>query len=214
MVKPYYEQDGITIYHGDCREILPELPTGAIVTDPPYGVGKDYGEFDDTDGPAYWEWFLDVLRLMRKSSPMVVFTHRLAALRHITDWDWIYVWNKPLAMSGLNWFPVMPHWEPIFTFGIAGRGLNDLPRGYDVLSFNPQPSHGSGHPAPKPVALFAELIRRFAPVEIVIDPFMGTGTTLRAAKDAGRQAIGIEIEERYCEIAAQRLGQMVLAFDE
>lgn len=209
---PYYDEDGITIYHADCRRILPGLDdedVGAIITDPPYGIGKPYGDDYDDRQDGYWEWFLPVVALMRQTAPTVAFTHRPAALKKIHDWDWVYVWNKPNAMSGLNWYPVMPHWEPILTFGIGGRP--DLPRGFDVLTYASVPSGGFDHPTPKPVPLFAEMIRRFAPTGAIVDPFMGSGTTLRAAKDLGRRAIGIEIEERYCEIAVQRLAQGVLA---
>ena len=208
---PYYQDDHVTIYHGDCREFLPAIDTPtAILTDPPYGVGYDYGdEFEDIEGGEYWQWFADVLALMRTSAPLVAFTHRLAALRHIGDWEWLGVWNKPLAMSGLNAYPVMPHWEPIFLYGIKMR--KDLPRRYDVISVNPDRPSPDGHPCPKPVGLMTHLIEWLAPTGVVADPFMGSGTTLRAAKDLGRKAIGIEISERYCEIAARRMGQEVLA---
>jgi site-specific DNA-methyltransferase (adenine-specific) len=65
------------------------------------------------------------------------------------------------------------------------------------------------HPSPKPLALYRWLIERVAG-HTILDPFMGSGTSLRAAKDLGRKAIGIEIEERYCEIAARRMAQLVL----
>ena len=206
---PYYSEDGITIYHGDCVELLPSLTAEAIITDPPYGVGKKYGDLYDDSRPDYWDWFLGVVKLMRSAAPVVAFTHSHAALRHVTDWHWVYVWHKPRSTAGLNYYPVMPHWEPIFTYGIGGRP--DLPRGFDVFSHSPVPNRDSEHPHPKPIPLYAEMIQRFAPTGVVLDPFMGTGTTLRAAKDLGREAIGIEIEERYCELAVQRLAQGVLA---
>lgn len=204
---PYYQDDSCTIYHGDFLSI--NVQANAIVTDPPYGVGKKYGEsYSDKDGPAYWEWFHQALTRMREAAPTVAFTHRIAGLRHIEGWDWVGAWNKPRAMSGLNSMPVMPHWEPIFLFGLIGR--DDLCRRFDVISANPAPA--SQHPCPKPVGLMRELVLWLTKdTDIVLDPFMGSGTTLRAAKDLGRKAIGIEIEERYCEIAANRLAQEVLA---
>jgi DNA modification methylase len=111
-------------------------------------------------------------------------------------------------MAGLVQFPVMPHWEPVFLYGIQGR--RDLPRRYDVLTVPTQNASAFDHPAPKPVSLFIRLIEWLAPSGTVLDPFMGSGTTLRAAKDIGRPAIGIEISERYCEVAAKRLAQEVL----
>lgn len=203
---PYYDDGQCVIYHGDCREVLPELSGDAVITDPPYGVGKDYGDEYDDSPKEYWDWFLDVIPVMRSAAPVVAFTHRVAALRYLTDWDWVGVWHKPRAMAGLNWYPVMPHWEPIFMYGIGGR--RDLPRRFDVLSHNPAPI--TQHPCPKPTSLYIDLVNWLVPIGTVIDPFMGSGTTLRAAKDLGRTAIGIELSERYCEIAADRLAQGVL----
>jgi DNA modification methylase len=209
---PYYEDDAVTIYHGDCREILPALDdVGGIVTDPPYGVGYDYGnEYLDVKGDAYWEQFGEWMNAMRCCTDMITFTHRVTALRVLTDWDWVSIWNKPLAMSGLNALPIMPHWEPIFMYGVKMR--KDIPRHFDVVSVNPQNARSSGHehPCPKPLGLMAELIRWTIPGGLVVDPFMGSGTTLRAAKDLGRKAIGCDISERYCEIAAKRMAQEVL----
>lgn len=218
MPAPYYSDDAVTIYHGDCREVLPALDRpAAIVTDPPYGVGIKYGPSYNDRRSDYWEWFVDILDMMRAAAPIVAFTHRVAALRHLTGWDWVGVWNKPRSLSGLVQLPVSPHWEPIFLYGITGR--KDLPRRFDVFSVNPAipavapPTAAHlDHPTPKPVSLMQQLIDWVAPTGVVIDPFMGSGTTLRAAKDLGRHAVGIEIEERYCEIAAKRLGQEVLAF--
>jgi site-specific DNA-methyltransferase (adenine-specific) len=211
-VTPYYEDSGITIYHGDCRDVLPTLDQpAAIVTDPPYGVGIKYGPSYNDRRPDYWEWFADTIELMRATAPIVTFTHRVTALRHLSGWDWVGAWNKPMAMSGLIQLPVLPHWEPIFLYGITGR--KDLPRRSDVLSFDACRStiDTQGHPLPKPVALMRQLIEWVAPSGVVVDPFMGSGTTLRAAKDLGQRAIGIEIEERWCERAASRMGQEVLA---
>ena len=149
---------------------------------------------------------------MKAAAPIVAFTHRVAALRRLTNWDWVAIWNKPLAMSGLNALPVMPHWEPIFLYGVKMR--KDLRRNFDVLSANPvnPRSAGHDHPCPKPVDLMRQIVDWVCPTNgVLVDPFMGSGSTLRAAKDLGRRAIGIEQSERYCEIAARRMGQEVLA---
>jgi len=225
-VTPYYQDDSCTIYHGDCREILPTIePVDLVLTDPPYGVGIDYGEYKD-DRATYWDWFLPCLSTITAHTKAVVFTHRVSALHHIKGWDWICVWNKPGAFgSRLGNSCVLPHWEPIFCFGLHTMGVDSVYTN-DVFTFNPQPAmagiRGIGrekwdgntftdHPCPKPVQLYHRLIETFGQkAETILDPFMGSGTTLRAAKDLGRKAIGIELEERYCEIAAKRLAQEVL----
>jgi DNA modification methylase len=212
-MNPYYEDDAVTIYHGDMLEVLPSLTDdiGGIVTDTPYGVGYDYGgEYVDIKGDAYWEQFARWLAAMRAAAPSVVFTHRLAALKVLTDWDWVSVWNKPLAMSGLNALPVMPHWEPIFMYGVKCRP--ELPRRYDVISVNPANASTSDHPCPKPVPLMRQLIEWTVPTGVVVDPFAGSGATLRAAKDINRKSIGIEQSERFCEIAARTVSQEVMDF--
>lgn len=227
-MKPYYEQDGITIYHGDCRDVLPLIGgTFDIVTDPPYGVGIDYGPSYDDSPKVYWEWFVPVVQTMKENARTLAFTHRVRAMQHLTDWDWIGVWSKPGAFgSRVGNSSVLPHWEPVFLYGIHGAGTKSTYRS-DVLEFNPQKVSGlsssfigrekwekggqSSHPTPKPLALFSELIRWVSQDDAtIVDCFMGSGTTLRAAKDLGRKSIGIEIEERYCEIAANRLAQGVL----
>jgi len=174
-----------------------------IVTDPPYGVGLQYGVHDDSP-EAHWAWFRNVLALMRASAPVVVFTHRQAALRELTDWTWVCPWTKPMAFGHRigKW---LPHWEPIFVYGAPSRVS------FDVFTHNT--AAPNGHPAPKPEELILHLLDVFHG-ETVLDPFMGSGTTLVAAKQLGRQAIGIEIEERYCEIAVKRLAQEVLPWHE
>eukprot|EP00919_Chromeraceae_sp_WS-2016_P011436 GHVR01026694.1.p2 GENE.GHVR01026694.1~~GHVR01026694.1.p2 ORF type:complete len:119 (-),score=22.53 GHVR01026694.1:329-685(-) len=98
-------------------------------------------------------------------------------------------------------------WEPILVYGCKGFGRDGV-----TATISPQPFD---HPCPKPLKLFAWLIRKATGEgDTILDPFMGSGTTLRAAKDLGRKAIGIEIEEKYCEIAAKRLAQEVLPFDD
>lgn len=227
-MKPYFQDDAVQIFHGDCRDILPTLgPVDLVLTDPPYGVDAKYGPSYDDARETYWQWFLPCLAQIRLSASVVIFTHRVAALREITDWDWVGVWNKPFsAGTRLGNSPVLPHWEPIFLYGIHGMGtVSDFTS--DVLTANPNGNgliNGRGregwaarngeeirHPTPKPLDLFKMLASRFSTInQTILDPFMGSGTTLRAAKDLGRKAIGIEIEEKYCEIAANRMAQGVL----
>ena len=227
--EPYYEHEGITIYHGDCRELIPRLGLCAdlTLTDPPYGVGRRYGPNYDDSRARYWDWFLPALALVKSAASVVTVHHLLFAMKHITDWDWVIAWHKPYGAGvRIGNSPILPHWEPILVWGIHSLGTKPgvLP---DWLSHNPERSprphngksprnaddeQGTGHPLPKPVALERKLISVLSHEgALVFDPFMGSGTTLRAAKDLGRRAIGIEIEERYCEIAAKRLAQEVMA---
>ena len=231
-MSPYYTDDFCTIYHGDCREVLPQITAGSIVTDPPYGVGVKYGDGYDDARKAYWPWFQTVLDAMLASAcAPVVFTHQIKALEKIHGWDWVGVWNKPGSFTcRVGNSSLLPHWEPIFIFKVFGQGTSSQYRS-DVYTFNPIPGGNKagrargrigrskwaagehvGHPCPKPEGFMRELIATFAQDQDVpvVDPFMGSGTTLAASKMEARTAIGIEIEEKYCEIAANRLRQEVL----
>jgi len=211
-VKPYFDEDGCTIYHGDMMEILPFLDgIDLIVTDPPYGVGLKYGESHDDSPDLHWDWFHRVLSVMRKASPQVIFTHRQEALKHLTDWDHVCIWHKPfnLTFSIKGW---QAKWEPVFVYGGVVTSVQKegtRPSNTDSWLFNSEKNR-HGHPAEKPVALMKEIIGTFSGNPC--DPFMGSGTTLVAARDMGRKAIGIEIEEKYCEIAAKRLSQKTFSW--
>jgi len=206
---PYYERDGIVIYHGDCREILPHLPpVDLVLTDPPYNA-KDIGRRKTavfSMPPAEYErfcqaWFKAISHIKRKA-----FTPGIANLWLYPPPTWVLCWHKPAAV-GYNLMQSLNVWEPVLIYGMpVGRFKQDYwrenPRTVEV---------GRNHPCPKPLALWRWLMGEMsAHGETVLDPFMGSGTTLRAAKDLGRHAIGIEIEERYCEIAVKRLAQEVL----
>lgn len=214
-MKPYYEEAGITIYHGDCREIFPELLSSlllpaCVIADPPYGVGKDYGELSKDDLETF-VWAVEMIADSGVPSSVNMSVSRLYDLPRRPQWTG--VWNKPLGMSGLIAYPIYPHWEPIAFYNIKGDYAGNKGHRSDVFTFMPERAFGSGHPSPKPESLSAELIRFFNQY-VVLDPFMGSGTTLVAAKNLGREAVGIEIEERYCEIAANRLRQSVFQFEE
>jgi site-specific DNA-methyltransferase (adenine-specific) len=206
QVKPYYEQDGIQIYHGDCRDVLPTLPpVDLVLTDPPYGVGFEYLSHDDSLDK--WRGLMAALvPWIRGNASMGILPscqiNQLAWIYANYPPDWLMCWYKGspghVAYIGFN------DWEPLLVYGkIKGLQMHDY--------FYAQPETPNGHPCPKPLR-WAKFILSRTKAETIIDPFMGSGTTLRAAKDLGRKAIGIEIEERYCEIAANRLRQEVLQF--
>lgn len=205
-MKPYYERDGITIYHGDCREVMPHVDADVMVTDPPYGIdyqsgwGAGHPKIAGDDGVAV----RDAVLALWGERPAVVFGR----------WDMPrpnavvarLIWSKaPDPGMGDLSFPWGCSDEEIYILGAGFAGK----RCANVLTFPKPPVNARMHPTPKAPGLMAHLIERCPPGTIV-DPFMGSGTTLVAARDMGRRAIGIEIEERYCEIAAKRLAQGVL----
>ena len=196
---PYYEQDGITIYHGDARDVSALIAYDAILTDPPYGIGIKYGDSSkDTD-----EAFRDIAEWLADQPVPTVFTVPSTKIHQCPKPQWIGVWHKPMTF-GFWSTTFIPHWEALLFYGMPKAARSD------VWTFNP--AKPNGHPTPKPIELWRELLG-VIPGDVILDPFMGSGTTLRAAKDLGRKAIGIEIEERYCEIAVKRLQQAVLPME-
>lgn len=198
MIKPYYEERGITIYHADCREVLPTLEkVDLVLTDPPYGVGFR-GMAWDSNIPIW-------LDLARNIAPCVAFTTAPTTQWDYPRPDWVGCFYRPASSSrstsgGFN------HWSPVLIYGKHKLKVDTI-----NLHAIANASARGLHICPKPIRLMKWLASELSPAEAVIcDPFMGSGTTLRAAKDLGRNAIGIEIEERYCEIATQRLRQEVL----
>lgn len=219
---PYYDHDGVTIYHGDCREVMPSIHADVMVTDPPYGIGYRsgrssplYGEVaaryqsaegDAVEGDADTALRDEVLAAWSPLPALVFGSYRAPSP---AGYRTVLVWDKGDAsgMGDLS-IPWKPSWELIFVIGtgFVGARTGGVLRGY----VPPRVSMGRCHPNEKPVDLLRQLVLK-CPLGDVVDPFMGSGTTLRAAKDCGRKAIGIEVEERYCEMAAKRLAQGVLA---
>ena len=234
---PYYEHAGITIYHGDCREILPQLPkVDAVITDPPYknliggmefkngGVAtqqklsKSFGD--------EWNASLDWLPLLEgKARQAIIFTTHHAMGELLCGLpgklSLIGCWRKPNAHPPQS--PFAPHYSIEFYVGAKlGEGCDWKGITYYIevaQDFGGCISRGerirnidgsNAHPTQKPIDVMQRLISPSA--QTILDPFMGSGTTLVAAKNLGRKAIGIEIEERYCEIAAKRLAQEVFSF--
>ena len=216
MTTPYYQDDHVTIYHGDCREVTGWLAADVLVTDPPYGIAHASnrpgaprrGRQIENDHDVTER---DAVLAVWGERPAVVFGSCRAPAPAIAVRGTL-VWDKGghVGMGDLS-FPWKQNWEHIY---VAGPGFSGR-RGTGVLAFNALPPWGGviTHPHEKPVELLRELIGK-CPPGVVADPFMGSGTALRAAKDLGRKAIGIELDERYCEIAAKRLAQDVLDFGE
>ena len=244
---PYYEHAGITIYHGDCRDVLPFLveTVDLVLTDPPYSVSKSgvgrlemrYGRttdldfFDgDTDWTAMTAIVVEAMEMTRAclsgtGSVYVWCGHRqLGALTQnfeAVGWSTRFlVWSKecPVPVAPGSGWPSAA--ELCFYAYRPGRNWN-YPHKFpwrsnvivaDAYRFG-QPGKVD-HPTQKPLGVVIPLLMASCPIGgIVLDPFVGSGTTLRAAKDLNLRAIGIEIEERYCEIAVRRLQQEVLPLE-
>lgn len=191
-VTPYYQQDGITIYHGDCREVLPSLDVfDAVVTDPPY---PDY----HAEAYCYVEGILEPLSgiLCRQ------FVFWSAKATFPLDYTAIHIWDKKTG-CGSEYERIFErngqrNWKVLRQRSISSQLVASWQ--YDVFT---------GHPSQKPTRLMRQIIT-LSNGTTILDPFMGSGSTLDAAKSLNLRAIGIEIEERYCEIAAKRLSQGVL----
>lgn len=208
-MKPYYDDGkGIVIYHGDCREILPTLePVDLILTDPPYANGEGYASYDDSaDGLT--ALIADVFPLILKLGRAVLLTPGVANIHRYPAPRWTLAWVCPAGVGSGPWG--FSCWQPILAYGPDPSLANGKGRRPDTLILN-EGASANGHPCAKPIEVWKWVLDRGClEGETVLDPFMGSGTTLRAAKDLGRKAIGIEIEEKYCEIAVRRLAQEVL----
>jgi DNA modification methylase len=239
-VKPYYQDEAVTIYHGDCREILPTLEADHLITDPPYSAHVHSKQWISAalkekggkrTSTAHRELGFDSLSdevrdLISKEAARAIARWSIA----FCDIESLHLWRDSMIGAQLDYVRTCV-WHkrdsaPQFTGdrpassceafvcshrpgkkrwnGGGRRNFFDFPINAD-RGANP-------HPSTKPIELMTAILSLFTdPSETVLDPFMGSGTTLRAAKDLGRKAIGIELNERYCEIAARRMGQEVLA---
>ena len=196
VLTPYYDHAGITIYHGDCREILPHVTADVVVTDPPYGLGNKLSGGTWGSGGIYWDRATpDLEFLVSRFDALIVWGGNYFKLPQSRCW---LVWRKPDAVKTMA--DVDLAWT---SFDAPSRCF-----AYSIAATN---GERVDHPTQKPVALMRWCLS-FAPEGVILDPFMGSGTTLVAAKQLGRKAIGIEIEERYCEIAAKRLAQEIFDF--
>jgi site-specific DNA-methyltransferase (adenine-specific) len=216
---PYYQDDACTIYHGDCREILPSLSADLVLTDTPYGINLDYGD-TFTDSPENLdELIASTLPLMRAAAPVVALTTGVVNQWRFPKPTWVLCWHQANAFTSTGYYG-FNMWQPVLCYGTdpflkRGRGRQqDYIRTVANLGTNAgNDNPPKGHPCPKPLPPWRKILLRVSPdaTDTIIDPFMGSGTTLRAAKDLNRRAIGIDVSEAYCEIAAKRLAQEVLA---
>lgn len=210
---PYYCDDSVILFHGDCLKLADWLTADVLVTDPPYG----YNHSSNWEGAFRSETIANdsdlaardaVLSLWGTTKPALVFGSW--KMPKPIGTHTVLTWDKGLAsgMGDLS-IPWKPNTEEIYVLGGGFVGNRDSSViGGSVVTWA---SKGREHPNMKPVSLMERLILKT--VGVVADPFAGSGSTLVAAKNLGRKAIGVELEERYCEIAARRLAQDVLTFD-
>lgn len=247
LPKPYYEEPGITIYHGDCRDIVPQLPkVDFIFTDPPFGHNNNDGDLihnwekalgrqangeadarpianDGKEANELVQWLFSEAKNILASGgccccccggggPDPQFARWSLWMDEHLQFKQMVVWDK--GPIGMGW-----HYRRSYETVLVGQKKGGPCKWYDttdrieniirhIPKIIPQ---SADHPTPKPIQLAAHFIGLHTlHSETVLDPFMGCGPTLVGAKNLGRRAIGIELEEKYCQIAVERLRQEVL----
>ena len=215
-MKPYYQDEWVTIYHGDCREILPQLPkVDLVLTDPPYGKQWARGINAFGDNPSLSEDYSSLLwdrtrppkecfdLIREQSSNQIIFGGN-----YFTDYlppsnCWL-VWDKKGSIGFQN---------PMSDCELIWTSFNTVVKKYTFIQqgFVSDTKDKRLHPTQKPSELVYRILEDYSgPSDTILDPFLGSGTTAYCAKKLNRKCIGIEIEEKYCEMAANRCRQMVM----
>lgn len=210
-MKPYYEDELVTLYHGDCLEVTEWLTADVLVTDPPYGM--NYTGFGGRRGEPRAETgrlavagdlstaVRDAALMRWGDRPALVFgrwnVERPVGTRMRLIWD-----KTPCGFMGDLSLPWGLADEEIYVLGagFVGKRSASVVRAATLMSSD---KRRPDHPTPKPIGLMSELVKKT--VGIVADPFAGSGSTLLAARDLGRKVVGVEAEEQYCELIAKRL---------
>lgn len=204
---PYYQDDAVTLYHGDCREIVPLLGRfDLLLTDPPYGIGAGTmtmgrGSRNDTGKHTRMTWDEQAAE-----SSIIDIARSLARAQIIWGGNYFHL---PPSRRWLIW----DKQDPNSDFASAELAWTNMDAVVKTFSKSRKAAslNAGHHPTQKPIELMRWCIELAGPVQTILDPFAGSGTTGRAAKDMGRKCTLIEREERYCEIAARRMCQEVLA---
>lgn len=213
--EPYYQDDLVTLYCGDALEVTEWLAADVLVTDPPYGVAWKSGTMSNAKQPIVDKVNNDENASVRDKAlkawggkPALVFgSWRVPKPDNVSH---RLIWHKKSNIPGMRATPWYSADEEIYVIGKTFTGKPEQ----NVLVTNDRRdgAYGEvarlGHPTPKPVGLLERLVAK-CPEGVIADPFVGAGSTLLAAKNLGRRAIGVELEEKYCETAAKRLSQGV-----
>lgn len=223
MPRPYYEDEFVTLFHGDCLEVTDWLEADVLVTDPPYGIaystrlsygGKYKGGINQKNAIANDTNidFRNKVLNMWADKPFIVFGSW--RIKRPDDIDQMLIWHKKGMPPGPANSAFITQHEEIY---VKGKGFRkSSPPLYSVIATNehrPSAVVEIGHPTPKPIKLMETLIDRCVQ-GVIADPFAGSGATLIAARNLGRKVIGVELEEKYCEIIARRLSQQAFNFEE
>ena len=201
--KPYYQDEFVTLYHGDCREVVPALSLAhyALVTDPPYGHGKKWSGGTWAANPLYddcFDWDAEAF-------PLDALLLLIAGADEAIVWGGNY-YALPPSRCWLAWRKV-PSMQTMADFELAWTNFD---RPAALLEKSRNPDGARQHPTQKPLSIMLWALGFTAPERCILDPFAGSGTTLVAAKQLNRRAIGVELSERYCQVVAARLSQSVL----
>ena len=228
-MKPYYQDDSVTIYNADCRDVLSTIDyVDLVIADPPYNIGYKYDIYKDVLSEIEYYKFL---KTTLSKMPCVLIHYPESVFRFSIEIGippeevvaWVYhsnVWGKKQWRS-LAWF----NSKPDFNLGsqeyrnkkdkriqkrIQQNYKASLSDWWEIEQVKNNSIEKTNHPCQIPEKLIKRIIQITPGTEVVLDPFMGSGSTLRAAKDLNKKAIGIEISEEYCEVAAKRMSQTVM----
>ncbi len=218
---PYYEHAGIVIYHADCRDVLPTLaPVDLLLTDPPYGVALNTdnsrfsgGTLDNIARRGTGVGSADGAPIVNDDQPFDPgFLSSIG--QHQIIWGWNHYPDKLPRGACLVW---LKRYDDAFGSFLSDAETAWMSHGHGVYCRRDLSNNAivnwRVHPTQKPESLMCWCLEFFPSARNILDPFMGSGTTLVAAKRLGRRAIGIEIEEKYCEIAVKRLAQEALPLE-
>lgn len=213
----YYQDDFVTLYHGDCLVETAWLDADVLVTDPPYGMAyvsnssKYRGPTDAIANDESTELRDTILELWGSKSALAFGTWKVERPKNVKQ---LVIWDKGDSPGkGDLSIPWGPTHEEIYVMGDSKGFIGK--RGGAIIRANtlaPTDSRRPDHPTPKPIGLMENLIAKT--VGVIADPFAGSGATLIAARNLGRKVIGVELEEKYCEIIATRLSQQAFNFEE
>jgi site-specific DNA-methyltransferase (adenine-specific) len=218
-MKPYFEDEYVILYHGDCLEVTEWLDADVLVTDPPYGISWEAGALSDkreTRKKSEQSIISDesasvrdaALTLFGKKPAIVFGTWKIQRPENTTN---VLIWHKANKQPGVLTHPFYSNHEEIYVLGngFLGKPMQSVITSKEHRGMQPRLI---GHPTPKPVGLMESLIEKTA--GLIADPFAGSGSTLLAARNLGRKVIGVEIDEKYCELIAQRLSQQSFIFED